>query len=180
MRKVSWTTPEIERLTQLTEHSRKFDKKIYWDVVAAQIPSRTASQCKSYYANVLKKTLDVQIRQNHRWNRVEIIALWALLLTLTRIMRSFSRITFRTCQQNKSRASLFKFRINNKRCIRYSSRSSLIPCTYKSQAKRIFKCSGGFSRLLLAVRSQQTQKQIINKIMYQQVIFQLTFSRQSQ
>ncbi|CAL6074975.1 Myb-like_DNA-binding domain-containing protein [Hexamita inflata] len=78
MRKVSWTVPEIEHLTQLTEHSRKFDKKIDWDVVAAQIPSRTASQCKSYYANVLKKTLDVQIRQNHRWNRVEIIALWAL------------------------------------------------------------------------------------------------------
>ncbi|CAL6059196.1 Myb-like_DNA-binding domain-containing protein [Hexamita inflata] len=78
MKKVSWTVPEIEQLTQLTEHSRKFDKKIDWNVVAAQIPSRTASQCKSYYANVLKKTLDVPIRQNHKWNRGEIIALWAL------------------------------------------------------------------------------------------------------
>ncbi|CAL6074983.1 Myb-like_DNA-binding domain-containing protein [Hexamita inflata] len=78
MKKVSWTAPEIERLIQLTEHSRKFDKKIDWGVVAAQIPSRTASQCKSYYANVLKKILDVPIRQNHKWNRAEIIALWAL------------------------------------------------------------------------------------------------------
>ncbi|CAL5975514.1 Myb-like_DNA-binding domain-containing protein [Hexamita inflata] len=78
MKKVSWTAQEIQHLTQLTEHNRKFDKKIDWNVVAAQMPSRTASQCKSYYANVLKKTLDVSIRQNHKWNRDEIIALWAL------------------------------------------------------------------------------------------------------
>ncbi|CAL6058140.1 Myb-like_DNA-binding domain-containing protein [Hexamita inflata] len=78
MKKVSWTPQEIKHLTQLTEHNRKFDKKIDWSVVSAQIPSRTASQCKSYYANVLKKTLDVPIRQNHKWNRGEIIALWAL------------------------------------------------------------------------------------------------------
>ncbi|CAL6076138.1 Myb-like_DNA-binding domain-containing protein [Hexamita inflata] len=78
MKKVSWTKPEIDHLTQLTAHSRKFEKKIDWNIVAAQIPSRTASQCKSYYANVLKKTLDVPIRQNHKWNRDEIIALWVL------------------------------------------------------------------------------------------------------
>ncbi|CAL6068447.1 Myb-like_DNA-binding domain-containing protein [Hexamita inflata] len=78
MKRITWTTMEIEQLTNITEHSRKFDKKIDWDLVASQIPSRTASQCKSYYANVLKKTLDVPIRQNHQWNRVEIMSLWAL------------------------------------------------------------------------------------------------------
>ncbi|CAL6077115.1 Conserved_hypothetical protein [Hexamita inflata] len=78
MKRITWTTMEIEQLTNITEHSRKFDKKIDWESVASQIPTRTASQCKSYYANVLKKTLDVPIRQNHQWNRVEIMSLWAL------------------------------------------------------------------------------------------------------
>ncbi|CAL5992415.1 Myb-like_DNA-binding domain-containing protein [Hexamita inflata] len=76
MKKISWSQSEINKLTIITENNRKFDKKVDWDYIAAQIPTRTASQCKSYYANVLKKTLDVQIRQNHKWNRVEIIMLW--------------------------------------------------------------------------------------------------------
>ncbi|CAL6100013.1 Myb-like_DNA-binding domain-containing protein [Hexamita inflata] len=76
MKKISWSQNEINKLTVITENNRKYEKKIDWDHIAAQIPTRTASQCKSYYANVLKKTLDVQIRQNHKWNRVELIVLW--------------------------------------------------------------------------------------------------------
>ncbi|CAL5996379.1 Myb-like_DNA-binding domain-containing protein [Hexamita inflata] len=78
MKRITWTTMEIQHLTEITEYNRKFDKRIDWDLVASQIPSRTASQCKSYYANVLKKNLDIPIRQNHQWNRTEILILWQL------------------------------------------------------------------------------------------------------
>ncbi|CAL6049183.1 Myb-like_DNA-binding domain-containing protein [Hexamita inflata] len=80
MKKVSWTVQEIEQLQKITELNRQTNKKIKWDVIALSIPTRTASQCRSYYANVLKKTLDTQIRQNHTWNRCEIMALWTFCI----------------------------------------------------------------------------------------------------
>ncbi|CAL6100036.1 Myb-like_DNA-binding domain-containing protein [Hexamita inflata] len=76
MSKVPWNSEELAKLTQLTEKYRENKQNVNWDQVAAQIHSRTASQCKSYYANILKKQLNVQIRQNHMWNYIEILALW--------------------------------------------------------------------------------------------------------
>ncbi|CAL6074973.1 Myb-like_DNA-binding domain-containing protein [Hexamita inflata] len=75
-KRIAWTQSEIQQLIQLTENNRVANKQIKWNLVAEQIPTRSASQCKSYYANVLKKNMDVEIRQNHMWNRVEILALW--------------------------------------------------------------------------------------------------------
>ncbi|CAL6094541.1 Myb-like_DNA-binding domain-containing protein [Hexamita inflata] len=76
IKRIVWTSSEIKMLYQFTFQTRNINKQIKWQDVIQFIPSRTISQCKSYYANVLKKHLDVEIRQNHMWNRVEIMALW--------------------------------------------------------------------------------------------------------
>ncbi|CAL5975574.1 Myb-like_DNA-binding domain-containing protein [Hexamita inflata] len=76
MKRMTWSTAEIQQLVALTEQYRSANKQIKWDAICRQIPNRTLSQCKCYYSNVLKKHLDVEIRQNHMWNRVEIMALW--------------------------------------------------------------------------------------------------------
>ncbi|CAL6059148.1 Myb-like_DNA-binding domain-containing protein [Hexamita inflata] len=76
MSKVPWTSEELAKLTQLTEKYRENKQNVNWDQVSKHIQSRTASQCKSYYANILKKQLNVEIRQNHMWNYIEILALW--------------------------------------------------------------------------------------------------------
>ncbi|CAL5975572.1 Myb-like_DNA-binding domain-containing protein [Hexamita inflata] len=76
IKRVVWTSSEIKMLYHFTSQTRNINKQIQWQNVIKFIPSRTISQCKSYYANVLKKHLDVEIRQNHMWNRVEILALW--------------------------------------------------------------------------------------------------------
>ncbi|CAL6094511.1 Conserved_hypothetical protein [Hexamita inflata] len=76
MKRVGWTESEIQTLIKITNEYRNRNRQINWEAVSKRIHNRTASQCKSYYANVLKKTLDVEIRQNHMWNRVEILALW--------------------------------------------------------------------------------------------------------
>ncbi|CAL6025209.1 Conserved_hypothetical protein [Hexamita inflata] len=80
LKKVAWTVQEIEQLQKITELNRTTNKKIKWDLVALYVQTRTASQCRSYYANVLKKTLDTQMRQNHNWNRCEIMALWTFCI----------------------------------------------------------------------------------------------------
>ncbi|CAL6094535.1 Myb-like_DNA-binding domain-containing protein [Hexamita inflata] len=76
MKRATWSTTEIQQLVALTDQYRSAGKQVKWDTICRQIPNRTLSQCKCYYSNVLKKHLDVEIRQNHMWNRVEIMALW--------------------------------------------------------------------------------------------------------
>ncbi|CAL6040414.1 Myb-like_DNA-binding domain-containing protein [Hexamita inflata] len=76
MSKKPWNKAEITQLTLLTEPYRTNNTNVNWVHVSQQIQSRTASQCQSYYANILKKQLNVEIRKNHRWNYIEILALW--------------------------------------------------------------------------------------------------------
>ncbi|CAL6040262.1 Myb-like_DNA-binding domain-containing protein [Hexamita inflata] len=76
MKRMTWLTAEIQQLVALTDQYRSTGKQVKWGAICRQIPNRTLSQCKCYYSNVLKKHLDVEVRQNHMWNRVEIMALW--------------------------------------------------------------------------------------------------------
>ncbi|CAL6035978.1 Homeobox-like_domain superfamily [Hexamita inflata] len=40
--------------------------------------NRTPLQCKSYYQNIIKKTLDTTMRKNHVWTKQELMTLYTL------------------------------------------------------------------------------------------------------
>ncbi|CAL6093863.1 Myb-like_DNA-binding domain-containing protein [Hexamita inflata] len=80
MSKQQWSENEVNQLISLTAINRTRKTQINWEQIAKQMGNRTLSQCKSYYANIVKKTLDVDIRSNHMWTRVEIITLWTLCI----------------------------------------------------------------------------------------------------
>ncbi|CAL6103982.1 SANT/Myb_domain [Hexamita inflata] len=73
--KQQWSLAEIRKLQICTELQSK-SKGVDWALVAKQMKSRTQSQCKSYYQNVLKPTLNQSIRKNHMWTKVELFSLW--------------------------------------------------------------------------------------------------------
>ncbi|CAL6093911.1 SANT/Myb_domain [Hexamita inflata] len=73
--KQQWSLAEIRKLQICTELQSK-SKGVDWALVAKQMKSRTQSQCKSYYQNVLKPTLNQNMRKNHMWTKVELFSLW--------------------------------------------------------------------------------------------------------
>ncbi|CAL6053851.1 Myb-like_DNA-binding domain-containing protein [Hexamita inflata] len=74
----SWTRLEIKQLTQVVLESKQNCSKLNWELIAKQM-NRTASQCKSYYQNMLKKQLNMDKRQNHTWTQNEIMMLWIVM-----------------------------------------------------------------------------------------------------
>ncbi|CAL5987493.1 Myb-like_DNA-binding domain-containing protein [Hexamita inflata] len=77
-KKQEWTNVEREKLIALTEQYRLNSEYIDWAKIASQMENRTDSQCKSYYANIIKPSLNVQIRENHTWTRKELLSLWVM------------------------------------------------------------------------------------------------------
>ncbi|CAL5976700.1 Myb-like_DNA-binding domain-containing protein [Hexamita inflata] len=77
-KKQQWSQEEKELLIQLTQSDRENKYNIDWEKVAANIKNRTASQCKSYYANIIKPSIGAESRQNHMWTKKELISLYVL------------------------------------------------------------------------------------------------------
>ncbi|CAL5987521.1 Myb-like_DNA-binding domain-containing protein [Hexamita inflata] len=77
-KKQEWTNAEKNKLIQLTAQYRENFQHIDWPKIASQMENRSDSQCKSYYANIIKPTLNVQIRENHIWTRKELLSLWVM------------------------------------------------------------------------------------------------------
>ncbi|CAL6060225.1 SANT/Myb_domain [Hexamita inflata] len=73
--KQQWSLSEIRQLQKLTAQQSN-NKGIDWAFVSQEIQTRTQSQCKSYYQNVLKPTLNMSIRKNHMWTKIELFSLW--------------------------------------------------------------------------------------------------------
>ncbi|CAL6035926.1 SANT/Myb_domain [Hexamita inflata] len=79
--KQTWSTNEIAKLTALTKQCRESQREIDWKTISRQMERRTELQCKSYYQNILKKTLTQDIRKNHAWNRIELMMLFNLVIS---------------------------------------------------------------------------------------------------
>ncbi|CAL5976650.1 Conserved_hypothetical protein [Hexamita inflata] len=77
-KKQEWTDADRDKLINLTESYRINKQQINWPKIASQMNNRTDTQCKSYYANIIKPKLDIEIRENHAWSRREIFSLWVL------------------------------------------------------------------------------------------------------
>ncbi|CAL6007929.1 SANT/Myb_domain [Hexamita inflata] len=73
--KQQWSLSEIRQLQNLTEQQIN-NRGIDWSFVSKQMKTRTESQCKSYYQNVLKPTLNMSMRKNHMWTKIELFSLW--------------------------------------------------------------------------------------------------------
>ncbi|CAL6001903.1 Myb-like_DNA-binding domain-containing protein [Hexamita inflata] len=74
----SWTNSEIEKLSNFVTLYKTMKKEMNWEDIGKQL-NRTASQCKSYYQNILKEQLNYNDRKNHTWTRNEIMSLWIVL-----------------------------------------------------------------------------------------------------
>ncbi|CAL5987461.1 Myb-like_DNA-binding domain-containing protein [Hexamita inflata] len=77
-KKLQWSQEEKELLIQLTKIDRENKYNIDWEKIASNIKNRTASQCKSYYANIIKPSIGAESRQNHMWTRKELLSLYIL------------------------------------------------------------------------------------------------------
>ncbi|CAL5987479.1 Conserved_hypothetical protein [Hexamita inflata] len=77
-KKQEWTDADRDKLIALTESYRKNKQQIDWPKIASQMSNRSDTQCKSYYANIIKPKLDAEIRENHSWTKTEIFSLWVL------------------------------------------------------------------------------------------------------
>ncbi|CAL5976686.1 Conserved_hypothetical protein [Hexamita inflata] len=77
-KKQEWTDADRDKLIALTESYRKNKQQIDWPKIASQMSNRSDTQCKSYYANIIKPKLDTEIRENHSWTKTEIFSLWVL------------------------------------------------------------------------------------------------------
>ncbi|CAL6060159.1 SANT/Myb_domain [Hexamita inflata] len=73
--KQQWSLSEIRQLQKLIEQ-QSHNKCIDWTNVTKCMKTRTQSQCKSYYQNVLKPTLNMSIHKNHMWTKIELFSLW--------------------------------------------------------------------------------------------------------
>ncbi|CAL6055298.1 Conserved_hypothetical protein [Hexamita inflata] len=62
-----WTDYDRDQLIALTKQNISSTGKIYWDVVSTHFQGRTMLQCKNYYQNIIRPTL----QDNPVLNRVE-------------------------------------------------------------------------------------------------------------
>ncbi|CAL5985214.1 Myb-like_DNA-binding domain-containing protein [Hexamita inflata] len=92
-----WIESEVQKLREATSSLTAQKGQINWNAVSQHISTRSPVQCKSYYANVLKKTLDVEINRHHMWTRKEVVTLWTYYCvygndycTIQKLMASFT------------------------------------------------------------------------------------------
>ena len=56
--KKSWSEEDIARLAELTKKHVNSEKQIMWADVAAEFPTRTKNQLKTFFFNYVKETQD--------------------------------------------------------------------------------------------------------------------------
>ncbi|CAL6062538.1 SANT/Myb_domain [Hexamita inflata] len=67
--KQQWSLSEIRQLQKLTEQQSN-NKGIDWAFVSQEIQTRTQSQCKSYYQNVLKPTPNFTVIRQYQFHAI--------------------------------------------------------------------------------------------------------------